>query len=173
MRTIRIKAYKFNELSAEVQETVLNDLYAINVEDFEWWDGVYNDAENIGLKITSFDLDRNRHADGEFIQDAIYTANKIKSEHGQECETYKTAIAFLAERDEIVNNAPKDENGDFEDETELDSILDECEDDFLNSLLNDYAIMLEKESEYLMSKEAIIETIEANEYEFTKEGKQI
>lgn len=31
---------------------------------------------------------------------------------------------------------------------------------------------LEKEFDYLMSDEAVIETIEANEYEFTKDGKQ-
>jgi len=33
--------------------------------------------------------------------------------------------------------------------------------------------MLQKEYEYQMSDEAIIETIEANEYEFTENGKLI
>ncbi len=41
---------------------------------------------------------------------------------------------------------------------------------FLNSLIEDYSIILQKESEYLMSNEAIIETIEANEYEFKANG---
>jgi predicted transcriptional regulator len=33
--------------------------------------------------------------------------------------------------------------------------------------------MLQKEYEYLTSEEAIIETIEANEYEFTEKGEMI
>jgi hypothetical protein len=33
--------------------------------------------------------------------------------------------------------------------------------------------MLQKEYEHLQSEESIIETIVANEYEFTEEGKQI
>jgi hypothetical protein len=44
---------------------------------------------------------------------------------------------------------------------------------FLRSLLEDYRIMLQKEYEYLTSEETIIETIEANEYEFTEKGEMI
>jgi len=42
--------------------------------------------------------------------------------------------------------------------------------EFLRSLCEDYRIMLQNEYEYLTSEEAIIETIIANEYEFTEEG---
>jgi len=50
--------------------------------------------------------------------------------------------------------------------------LQEMEDDFLNSLIEDYSIILQNESEYLQSDEAIKETILANDYEFTKDGNQ-
>jgi len=51
--------------------------------------------------------------------------------------------------------------------------LQDIEDEFLKSLLEDYSIMLQKECYYKQSKEAIIETIEANEYEFYANGKLI
>lgn len=50
--------------------------------------------------------------------------------------------------------------------------LMEIEDDFLKSLLNDYLKSLRDEYDYQTSEKAIIETIEANEYEFTEDGKR-
>ncbi len=49
--------------------------------------------------------------------------------------------------------------------------LENDEDEFLKELLEDYRIILQKEYEYQTSEEAIIGTIEANEYEFTQDGK--
>ena len=57
MRYEKIKVYEFNELSEEAKEKAIEKLWNINV-DYEWWDCVYDDAENIGLKIKEFDLDR-------------------------------------------------------------------------------------------------------------------
>ena len=124
----------------------------INV-DYDWWTFAYDNAENMGIKITGFGLDRRRHATGEFIYDALHTAHKIMSKHGEQCETYKTAQAFINERDNIVNNAERDENGDFVDEYELDSQLDEVEEQFLADILEDYSIILQNEYEYLTSNE--------------------
>jgi hypothetical protein len=153
MRTIRIKLYKFNELSESAKEKAIESLSDINVY-HDWWQFIYEDAENIGLKITSFDLDRNRHAEGEFTGYAIDTAKDILEEHGKDCETYKTAEKFMSD---YYNT--------------LDEDIEELEEEFLKSLLEDYSIMLQTECDYLMSEKAIIETIEANEYEFTQDGK--
>ena len=154
MRTIRTKIYKFSELSKEAQQKAIENLSGINV-DYDWWQSIYEDAENVGLKITSFDLDRNRHAKGKFTGYAIDTAKDILEEHGKDCETYKTAEKFMSDYDNT-----------------LDEDIEELEEDFLKSLLEDYSIMLQKECEYLQTEEAIKETIEANDYEFTREGKQ-
>ncbi len=162
MRTIRTKVYKFNELTEEGQQKAIENLSDINV-DYSWWESTYEDAANIGLKITSFDLDRNRHAKGEFITSAAETAELIQSNHGKDCETYKTATTFLNDLNELTG---KHEN--IEDVNEND--IEELEDEFLKSLLEDYSIMLQKECDYLQSKEAIIETIEANDYEFYANG---
>ena len=169
MRTIRTKIYKFSELSKEAQQKAIENLSSINV-DYEWWEGIYEDAKNAGLEITSFDIDRG-NCTGLFIESAAYTANKIIEEHGAVCETHKTATNFLSECKEIkakaeVEGKDGDEDYWFSDE------IEELEQDFLKSLLEDYRIMLRNEYEYLTSEIAIKETIEANDYEFTREGKQ-
>lgn len=169
MKTKIINLYSFQELNEDQQQKAIENLYGINVN-YEWWESIYDDAKNVGIRIEGFDIDRGSYCNGSLIEDALYTANKILSDHGDMCETYKTAKDFLAERDELVNNAEKDEDDEFLDEYELDQDLDKLENDFLKSILEDYRIMLQNEYEFLTSKKAIIETIEANEYTFNENG---
>jgi len=170
MRTIRTKVYSFNELSNEAQQTAINNMSDINVN-HDWWTSTYEDAENIGLKITSFNLDRNRNATGEFSLSACEVAQNVFNEHGEDCETYKTAQKFIEVWQPIFDDY-MDENSENYESQELENTLQEMEDDFLNSLIEDYSIILQNESEYLQSDEAIKETILANDYEFTKDGNQ-
>ena len=51
--------YKFDELDESTKQAAIEKLWDINV-DYEWWEFTYEDAANIGLKITEFDLDRHR-----------------------------------------------------------------------------------------------------------------
>lgn len=171
MKIIEIKVYPFDELPPDIQQKVLSNLFDINV-DHEWWDGTYEDAKNIGLKITSFDLERNRHAKGEFMYSAVEVAANILKEHGETCETYKTAEAFLDDYN-VVFADYTDENSENYESRELEDQMQDLESDFLESLLEDYSIMLQNECEYLQSEEAVKETIEANEYTFTIEGKMM
>lgn len=165
MKTIEINLYKFAELSDEAQQTAIEKLSDINV-DYNWWDSTYEDAKNVGIVITSFD-DYNCSGD---VMDTEQTAHDITNQHGKSCDTYKTAFSYLLERDEVIANWPKDGLGEFENEDELDAKLDDMGEDFEKAILEDYRIMLRKESEYLQSKEAIISTIEANDYDFTEDG---
>jgi hypothetical protein len=98
----------------------------------------------------------------------ITVANKIITDHGPDCDTFKTAKNYLTELTELREHANDDKD-----------LLDECDDEpdttdidseFLKSLLEDYRIILQKEYEYLTGKPAIIEMIEANDYEFTEDG---
>jgi hypothetical protein len=167
MRTIEVKLYQFNELSAEAKEKAIENLIDINVG-HEWWEFTYEDAKQIGLKITGFDLDRNRHATGEFIDNAYDCEHAILKNHGKDCETYKTAQNYLNERAELEKQLePEDEINPFYDSV---AEIEDLDDEFLKSILEDYSQMLQNEYEYLMSEEAIIDTIEANEYEFTEDG---
>ena len=168
MRTIEVKIFKFNELNEEAKQNAISNLYNINI-DHNWWEFIYEDAKNIGLKITSFNLDRNRYAKGEFILNAPEVAQNILSNHGKECETYKTAESFL-EVWQPIFNAYMDEESEKYESSESEDEMQELEDDFLNSLLDDYSIILQNACDYLQSDESIIDTIEANDYEFTEDG---
>ena len=168
MRKIEINIFKFNELNEEAKQNAISNLYNINI-DYNWWEFIYEDAKNIGLKITSFNLDRNRHAKGKFILNAPEVAQNILSNHGKECETYKTAESFL-EVWQPIFNAYMDEESEKYESSESEDEMQELEDDFLNSLLDDYSIILQNACDYLQSDESIIDTIEANDYEFTEDG---
>lgn len=156
--------YTFDELNDEQKEKVLNNLYDINV-DHEWWDFTYDDALNIGLKIEAFDLDRRSYVEGKFTLSADEVAANIIRDHGEDCETYKTAEAYLDEKNSIT--IPDDDSEEF---PEWEDKMLEMDDEFLKSLCEDYRIILQHEYEYLTSREAIIETIKANEYEFDERG---
>ena len=172
MRTIitETTAFKFNELTEEGQEKAIEGLWDINV-DYEWWDFTYEDAENIGLKIEGFDIDRGAYCEGKFIGDALECAEKIVKEHGETCGTYADARAYLKERADIEQHAVIDEWGQFDLKT--DDKLDALTNEFLKSLLEDYRIQLRENYDYYTGREAVIETINANEYEFTREGNLI
>jgi hypothetical protein len=169
MKTITLTVYSFDELSEAAKDRA-RDWFRNGVGQDEWWDGTYEDASQAGLKITSFDLDRNRHACGNFISGPEECAHLIEAKHGDTCETFKTAAAYLRERDEIINSAERDENGEFSDVSEVDEKLDRADADFLKSILEDYSIMLQKEYEYQYSNECVDENIRANEYTFLANG---
>lgn len=164
MRTIRTKVYQFSELSEQAKNKALVNMCYINVDE-NWWEPVYEDAAEIGLKITGFDIGRGEDCTGEFTLSPHEVAANIIRDHGETCKTHKTAQKFLDEVNEIQGNYPELEGYEYEDE------MIDCENDFLNQLLGDYLIMLRNEYEYLTSDEAIIETIEANNLEFTEDGR--
>jgi hypothetical protein len=177
MRTqvIEKTVYNFDELTESQQDKAIEKLYDINI-DYEWYDGIYEDAEQIGLKITSFDIDRASYCNGEFLELAEEVAELILRNHGAHCETYQTAKSFLDEvkplielRDNFADddNTSEEEYKNFDNNTEK---IEELEEDFLKLLCEDYRIMLSKEYDYQTSREAIIETIHANEYEFDENG---
>jgi hypothetical protein len=160
------KLYTFSELSPSARDHAIDKLWDLNV-DCEWWDYNYDDAETIGLKLTGFDTDR---LSGHFIESAESCAHLIQDNHGPDCDTLKCADAYLASRDAVISNAPKDECGEFESESELDEKLDDLDSAFHYDILEEYLSLLSKKYKYLTSRESIEESIEANEYEFTEKG---
>lgn len=169
MRIKETKVYTFDELTERAQGKAMERLSDINV-DYEWWYGVYEDANNIGLKIEEFDIDRGAYAKGRFTMSANEVAANILKDHGDMTETHKTADNFMKEWQPVFDAYMDETSPDYESRESEEKLL-EIEDDFLKSLLEDYRIMLQHEYEYLSSDEAIKETIEANEYEFTEDGR--
>lgn len=146
MKTITVNLYEFDELSEESQQKAIENLYDINV-DYDWWDSTYDDAKNVHLKITGFNLDRANYCNAEYIYSASDTKKAILENHGKNCETYKTVKKYDLRKGE----------------DEAEEMLKELSEDYKNILNEDY--------EYRTTREAIIETIKANEYTFEENGK--
>ncbi len=166
--TITTKVYPFDELSDEAKQTAVETLCDINV-DCDWWGCTYEDAKGIGLKITAFNLG---YVAAEFIDGAEETAQLIVNNHG-DSETAVDAIQYQIDRTALVD---KHSDGVYTDqvsednEYDFDADCDELDAEFLKTICEDYRIILQKESEHMQSEGAIIETIEANDYEFTVDG---
>jgi len=182
MKTIEITLYKFEELSEEVREAVVEKLWDINVE-HDWWDFTYEDAERVYLKIGGFDIERGSYVNMDFIHNAEDTAREILKEHGESTETYKLAKKFLEENEELVKDEARystlyeNSEEDSEEEENYRRYREQAEDDmeelcteFLAELEGEYLNMLRGEFEFLTSEEAIIETIKVNDYDFTENG---
>jgi hypothetical protein len=163
MRQEKIDIYTFEDIckNPELLGKVLNNYSNINV-DFDWWQDIYEDAKDIGLKLDGFNLDR-KEINGSFLLSANEVAQNIISNHGSECDTYNTALNFLELWQPVFAKYMETEEGE--------DILIELEDDFLSTLLNDYFIILENEYSYLTSEVSIVETLQCNEYEYTVNGK--
>ena len=166
--------YRFEELSDEAKEKALDSRRYTNTDaGSEWWESTYEDAANVGIKIKGFDTGRSGSSssiDGK-VEDTENTAHQIMKEHGEECETYKTAAEYLKERDAIIQRTgDSSDSEDSLDQDEVDDLLDELGNEFTKAILEDYLTILRNELEYLDSDEAVKESIEANEYEFTEDG---
>src|SRR5450759_3576584 len=170
VRIKQCKVYKFEELTEQAQDKAIERFADINV-DYEWWDSTYADAAHIGLKLLEFDLDRNRHAKGNFTESAENVANKIIADHGNACETFKDATNYLAELAELTAKHKAADDSDDDDYSDDDLDTEEIDSEFEKTIIEDYSIILQNEYEYQTSREQIIETIKANEYEFDENGK--
>lgn len=173
MRTIikEYQVYKFHELGEEGRQKALENLYDLNV-DHEWWQFPYEAAEMVEMKITEFNLDRGRYCKIE-MSNAYETACLIRDDHGSMPDAYKKAIEFIMDWDNLVvkysdgvnlNEVSEENEGDFDEEA------DDLEREFRQDLEECYLSLLIGEYEYLTSEEAIIECIEANDYDFTEDG---
>ena len=161
MKTIEIKVYKFDELDKQTQEKVIENYRHINVDDFQWYDWIKDDFNRLGLEIQEFDLGRRNYVK-IYIENFEDTSNYIIEEFGDSVLIKQTAKNYLKELKEIISNFKEDEDIDRELEIFDEEYQKEYSEDILSYLREDY--------DYQVSDEAIIETIEANDYNFTWNG---
>lgn len=162
-RKIEITVYTYEELNEQAQANA-RFWFSSQVYDDNWWEHIYTDAETIGIKIMSFDTERNRHAKGDFIKTPDDVARAILTEHGETCATYQSAKAYMEDCAKIEK-----EHACHDERSEL---IDDRSTVFLHDLLEDYAVILQREAEYLVSDEYLTENIIANEYTFTDTGRR-
>ena len=165
------KVYDFKELSEEAKKKALLRYWGINIE-HDWWEYTYEDIKNhLDIEVTGFDLNRGGDVDFDFKCEDI-THSFLKGLHIM-CFKSKVHSNYLIElTEEYLSEFDKL----YEDE-EVDMSIDEiqyklygksCE---IKAQLGDAILKtLREEYEYLTSEESIIETFEANEYEFTEDG---
>lgn len=170
--TKTVTYYQFAELSEEAQDKAIESCSTFNV-DHEWWDFIYEDAARIGLEISEFDIDRSNKIAGSLTKTPVDVCKAILAEHGDSCDTYQLAKTTLPKLEELQSKFDDEEacdEMDVRDYRKLEEDLEELKTDFEQELLEEYFSILRKEYNYLTSREAIIESIEANEYEFDENG---
>jgi hypothetical protein len=162
MKTIEIKVYKFEELDKQTREKVIDNYRNINVEDFQWYDWIKDDFNRLGLEIQEFDLGRRNYAK-IYIENFEDTSKNIIEEFGDSVLIKQTAKNYINEYEKIQANFKEDE--DIEREVELldEQYEKEYSEDILSYLRSNY--------DWETSDEAIYQTIEANDYDFTTNGK--
>ena len=160
MRIIETKAYQFEELDEQTKEKAIDNYRYVSVEHDSWWDFVKEDLNYIGIELRSFDIERGSFAEIH-SEDFYETCEKIIKTHGENCETYKIAERYIKE----YNNIQHDED--------LDEKLDDLDEEYQKEFSEEVLSMLRREYEYMASDEYVIEMFQANEYEFTDQGKLI
>ena len=169
MKTKEIDYFTFEELDEVIQQKVLDTYSYINVDGFDWWKFCYEDAANVGIKITSFDIDLASYCTFDKNYDIEDIAENIIAGHGKQCETYKHSIDFLKNYDRINKEIDTCYENDLDDDN-LNDELGCLIETFEMSLSGLYLELLKREYHYLISDEAIKETIILNEYYFTSDG---
>lgn len=189
-RVAEKEVFKFNELSDEVQEKVIEKYYDWNVS-YDWWDTVYDDTKEIAslmgidIKDISFSGFYSQGDGACFIGHYEYKKESVKN--------VKSYAPTDTELHEIVENLYLEQKKHFyaiyatiestgryfnqSIDVEKDQAYDfegNYDGSVIKQLLNEFAgwiyNRLEKEFEYLTSEEAIKESIEANEMEFEIDG---
>jgi len=161
MRILETKVYSFDELSDKAQARALDYCREFQV-DHDWWESMYDDAEEIGLTIASFDFHRGNIAGT--LDDMPSTISRILAYHGPDCATFSDAQDCIYALSKMILS----EEGEI-DEEDYDSIRDE----FRRALLESYLVKLRREYEYLTSDKSVSEMIQANKYEFDESGRRV
>jgi hypothetical protein len=195
MRIIETKAFMFEELNSEARKKAIESFQHINVEDDFWHDNVIDDAKQIGA-LMGIDIDKVyfsgfwSQGDGAcFTGTYAYKKGSVKAV--KEYAPRDEAVHSIAERLSAIQKdnfyklgATIKHSGHYyheyctdidvrkDDNYPSDAVIIEVA-DCLRDYMRWIYRQLEKEYYYQTSDEAIIDTIEANEYEFTEEGKQI
>jgi len=172
MKTITVTVYKFNELSELSKQNALEKLSDINVMN-DWHEEIYNNAEKIGVFISDFDLNKYQ-CNASLEDDVNVICDKILFVHNKQPDELKAiAERYLKQHNELIETHYRPTT--VEDATEIDfakydAAADQLETDFVGEIERHYLQRLEKEYKRRTSIHAVIDTIYANDYDFTEDG---
>jgi len=178
METRTYNVYKFSELPEEAKEKALDRYRYFNVEVSYWYedDEVYNEiAKDYGIEISmreiDFDLDRGSYVAFDTYnhsQDSKWTCPIVVTDEKKFCK--KANVEYNPEYSINIDHThyaggriANYIDSDYEEEEKLQATLEDMLDKLLKALKENYYNEI--------SDEAIIDTLEANDYDFTIEGK--
>ena len=183
MREITVKVYAFAELSYDARSRALNALRGINVDDGDWWRDTYDTirtaGELIGLNIDRIYFDTDLYcifnADYRYVRGAVKAVRKEFPWAADLCKVAEDLQALQKRHFYSLSCAVTEDRDTNRYRCFRFGEDYECED--LGDILDDFAhwarILLRDECEWLTSNDAIMEMIEANEYEFTEAGELV
>ncbi len=182
--TKNYNVYKFDELSEEAQDHAVEKLYDINT-DHDWW--LFDDAfyyfgqEDFGIEVNMrdicFDLDRGSyvyfdghdHGRSQHEKPAIQITDsrKFLKKAGFDLRKSKHLIDNISvDTSHYGGGSGKNIIDCYEATGDEEAKMQDCLDQFTEELLS----MLRSEYEGATSREAVIDTINANEYDFSEDG---
>jgi hypothetical protein len=184
-RVIKYKAYKYDELSDEAKDKALEVMADINV-DYDWWDStVEYIAEEWGNKYgiefkpdsLCFDLGPHRqlyfHGQGSiWVSQPYRLAYAATGRRGYGLQAAKSILdlGFTTHYYGGGDGRTALEITDYRRANAPDLPVDF--DDWFRGLCGDFFNSLDKEYEYLTSREAVEETIRINEFDFYEDGRR-
>ena len=191
--TVETKVFKINELSDEAKQAAILALSDINVN-YDWWDFIYEDAKTIGklmgINISDIYFSGSYSRGGGACFEGSYeyargSVAAVKAYAPKDTELHRIVAELAAEqrkcfyqiRASVKQSGHRyctDFNVDFESHTGDQNYYSEEAGTNVIELLRDYMLWIYKQlgssHDHLTSEEAVVETIEANEYEFTVDG---
>lgn len=195
MQTVITDTYSFGELSEEAKAHALDIMYDINTN-YDWWYAVYEDVKEIGkilgINITDIYFSGfSSQGDGACFEGAYeYKKGSVKgiiayAPEDKELHDIARRLFDVQRKHLYLLRATVRHHGHYYHElcTDIDVTNMETGDwagketedeisDVLRSFMQWIYRTLGREFEYLTSEEQVIETIEANEYQFTVDGKR-
>jgi hypothetical protein len=188
MRIKETKVYPFDELDDKAKDRA-REWYREGALDYEWWDSTYDDAKTC-LALAGFTVEEiyfsgfSSQGDGACFKGSWSAADtKPVKAMRQHAPKDKELHAIAATMRRIARKQPDaamsvKQRGHYSHEhcTEfsVDARTPELEEQIIETSRDAMRWIyrqLEKEYEWLMSDEQVDESIRANEYEFTEEGK--
>lgn len=157
MRKIEVILYEFRELNEAAKKKAIERFRDFNV-DYDWWSNSYDGVAECGIVIHEFDTYRGTIKSD--IDDKYETAKTVISDWGETSSLHVLSKQFLLEREGLVKHLDK-----FQPE------LNDLEVEYHHDINQEMLKMLREEYDYLTSDEAVIESIEINEFEFKEDGK--
>ena len=195
MKIMETKVHSFNELSDDAKETAIAN-YRENNLDYEWWDCSFDVFKTMGV-LMGIDIDAiyfsgfASQGDGAcFEGDYEYkkgSLKAIKNHAPRDTDLHDVAQRlFLAQKPAFYQlTANVKQRGHYlhenctdisvSDKDDFAVSQDQCEEvrEALRAFMQWIYTRLEAEYDYLQSDDAIKESIEANEYEFTANGEMV